>query len=222
MVWSIHWHQPHRQTIIHAPSHVNFLSDSETQASTRGPLSNDGPPLSSSSLPSCQLASPLWSLFQQLLAFFPTNNCFSHYSSNCFWLFQGFTTPSCSWKVCNPISMMCFSSWRSQNLWFLHFFFSMVDKGKTFSSSVYENLSYLRLKELILRPVNMRTVFISLKQPNLPPLPLFPRLVMHLSISHILLYLVHGSSILVLLIISLVTNIFFLCWPVLKHYLWLL
>ena len=58
-----------------------------------------------------------------------------------------------------------------------------------------------------LRPVNMRSTFVSLRQPNLPPLLLLPRPVMSLLALHIHLHL--GSLILEPLIISLVIKTFF-------------
>ena len=62
------------------------------------------------------------------------------------------------------------------------------------------------LKGSFLRPANMST-FVSLKQPNLPPLLLLPRSVMSLLALHIHLHL--GSLILEPLIISLVIQTFF-------------
>ena len=67
------------------------------------------------------------------------------------------------------------------------------------------------LRGSFLRPVNMRSTFVSLKQPNLPLLLLLPRPVMSLIALHIHLHL--GSLILEPLIISLVVNIFFLLLP---------
>ena len=66
--------------------------------------------------------------------------------------------------------------------------------------------SHLRVS--FLRPGNMRSTFVSLKQPNLPPLLLLPRLVMSLLTLHIHLHL--GSSIVEPLIIFLVIKTFFL------------
>ena len=54
---------------------------------------------------------------------------------------------------------------------------------------------------------NMRSTFVSLKQPNLPPLLLLPRSVMSLLVLHIHQHL--GSLILEPLIISLVIKTFF-------------
>ena len=62
-----------------------------------------------------------------------------------------------------------------------------------------------------LRPVNMRSTFVSLKQPNLPPLLLLPRPAMSLLALHIHQHL--GSLILEPLIISLVIKTFFLLLP---------
>ena len=62
-----------------------------------------------------------------------------------------------------------------------------------------------------LRPVNMRSTFVSLKQPNLPPLLLLPRPVMSLLALHIHQHL--RSLILEPLIISLVIKTFFLLLP---------
>ena len=67
------------------------------------------------------------------------------------------------------------------------------------------------LRGSFLRPVNMRSTFVSLKQPNLPPLLLLPRLVMSLLALHIHQHL--GSLILEPLIISLVIKTFFLLLP---------
>ena len=67
------------------------------------------------------------------------------------------------------------------------------------------------LKGSFLRPTNMRSTFISLKQPNLPLLLLLPRLVMSLLALHIHIHL--GSLILEPLIISLVIKTFFLLLP---------
>ena len=67
------------------------------------------------------------------------------------------------------------------------------------------------LRKLFLRPVNMRSTFVSLKQPNLPPLLLLPRPIMSLLALHIHLHL--GSLILEPLIISLVIKTFFLLLP---------
>ena len=66
------------------------------------------------------------------------------------------------------------------------------------------------LKVSFLRPVNMST-FVSLKQSNLPPLLMLPRLVMSLLALHIHLHL--RSLILEPLIISLVIKTFFLLLP---------
>ena len=54
----------------------------------------------------------------------------------------------------------------------------------------------------------MRSISVSLKLPNMPSLLMLPRSVMPLPISHTLPHLVHGSSIMMLLIISLVIRIF--------------
>ena len=62
-----------------------------------------------------------------------------------------------------------------------------------------------------LHPVNTRSTFVSLKQPNLPPLLLLPRPVMSLLALHIHLHL--GSLILKPLIISLVIKTYFLFLP---------
>ena len=67
------------------------------------------------------------------------------------------------------------------------------------------------LKESFLRPANMRSTFVSLKQPHLPPLILLPRLVMSLIALHIHLHL--GFLILKPLIIYLVIRTFFLLLP---------
>ena len=67
------------------------------------------------------------------------------------------------------------------------------------------------LRGSFLRPVNMRSTFVSLKQPNLPPLLLLPRPVMSLLALHIHLHL--GSLILEPLIIYLVIKTFFLLLP---------
>ena len=64
------------------------------------------------------------------------------------------------------------------------------------------------LMESFLRSTNMRSTFVSLKQPNLPPLILLPRSVMFLLALHIHLHL--GSLILKPLIIYLVIRTFFL------------
>ena len=73
------------------------------------------------------------------------------------------------------------------------------------------------LKGSFLRSVNMRSTFVSLKQPNLPPWLLLPRSVMSLLALHIHLDL--GSLILEPLIISLVIKTFFLLLPFLLLYL---
>ena len=67
------------------------------------------------------------------------------------------------------------------------------------------------LKGSFLRSANMRSTFVSLKQPNLPPLLLLPKSVMSLLALHIHLHL--GSLILEPLIISLVIKTFFLHLP---------
>ena len=67
------------------------------------------------------------------------------------------------------------------------------------------------LKGSFLRPTNMRSTFVSLKQPNIPPLLLLPRPVISLFASHIHMHL--GSLILEPLIISLVIKTFFLLLP---------
>ena len=67
------------------------------------------------------------------------------------------------------------------------------------------------LRKSFLHPVNMRSTFVSLKQPNLPPLLLLPRPVMSIFALHIHLHL--GSLILEPLIISLVIKTFFLLLP---------
>ena len=66
---------------------------------------------------------------------------------------------------------------------------------------------HFHLRESLLHPVNTRSIFASLKQPNLPPLLLLLGPIMSLPISHTLPLLVHGSSIQVHLIISLVIRI---------------
>ena len=68
---------------------------------------------------------------------------------------------------------------------------------------------YLRVS--FLYPMNMRSTFVSLKQPSLPSLLLLPRPVMSGLVLHIHLHL--GSLILEPLIISLVTRTFFLRLP---------
>ena len=67
------------------------------------------------------------------------------------------------------------------------------------------------LRGSFLHPVNMRSTFVSLKQPNIPPSLLLPRKVMSLLALHIHLHL--GSLILEPLIISLVIKTFFLLLP---------
>ena len=67
------------------------------------------------------------------------------------------------------------------------------------------------LRGSFLHPANMRSTFVSLKQPNLPPLLLLLRPIMSLLALHIYLHL--GSLILEPLIISLVTKTFFLLLP---------
>ena len=67
------------------------------------------------------------------------------------------------------------------------------------------------LKGSFLRPENMRSTFVSLKQTNLLSLLLLPRPVMSLLALHIHLHL--GSLILEPLIISLVIKTFFLLLP---------
>ena len=67
------------------------------------------------------------------------------------------------------------------------------------------------LKRSFLSSTNMRSTFISLKQPNHLPLLLLPRPVMSLLALHIHLHL--GSLILEPLIISLVIKTFFLILP---------
>ena len=67
------------------------------------------------------------------------------------------------------------------------------------------------LRGSFLRSVNMRSTFVSLKQPNLPPLLLLPRPIMSLLALHIHLHL--GSLILESLIIPLVIKTFFLLLP---------
>ena len=62
-----------------------------------------------------------------------------------------------------------------------------------------------------LRPANMRSTFVSLKQPNLPPLIMLPRPVMSLLALHIHLH--RGSLILEPQILSLVIKTFFLLLP---------
>ena len=67
------------------------------------------------------------------------------------------------------------------------------------------------LRGSFLHPVNMRSTFVSFKQPNLPPLLLLPRPVMSLLALHIHQHL--GSLILESLIISLAIKTFFLVLP---------
>ena len=67
------------------------------------------------------------------------------------------------------------------------------------------------LRGSFLRSVNMRSTFVSLKQPNLPQLLILPKPVMSLLALHIHLHL--GSLILEPLIISLVIKTFFLLLP---------
>ena len=67
------------------------------------------------------------------------------------------------------------------------------------------------LRGSFLRPTNMRSTFVSLKQPNLPPLLLLPIPIMSLLALHVHLHL--GSLILESLIISLVIKTFFLLLP---------
>ena len=67
------------------------------------------------------------------------------------------------------------------------------------------------LKGSLLRPMNMRSTFVSLKQSNLPPLLLLPRPVMSLLALHIHLHL--GFLILESLIISMVIKTFLLLLP---------
>ena len=67
------------------------------------------------------------------------------------------------------------------------------------------------LKVSFLHPVNIRSTFVSLKQPNLPPLLMLPKLVISLLALHIHLHL--GSLTPEPLIISLVIKTFFLPLP---------
>ena len=67
------------------------------------------------------------------------------------------------------------------------------------------------LKGSFLRPANMKSTLVSLKQPNLPPLLLLPKPVMSLLALHIHLHL--GSLILESLSISLIIKTFFLLLP---------
>ena len=67
------------------------------------------------------------------------------------------------------------------------------------------------LRVSFLRPMNMRSTFVSIKQPNLPPLFLLSKPVMSLVALHIHLHL--ESLILESLIISLVIKTFFLLLP---------
>ena len=76
------------------------------------------------------------------------------------------------------------------------------------------------LRGSFLRPMNMRSTFVSLKQPNLSLLLMLPRPVMSLIALHIHLHL--ESLILEPLIISLVVNTFFLLLPFHLLYLQLL
>ena len=71
--------------------------------------------------------------------------------------------------------------------------------------------AHLHLRGSFLRPTNMRSTYVSLKQPNLPLLLLLPRLVMSLLALHIHIHL--GSLILEPLIISLIIKTFFLLLP---------
>ena len=71
--------------------------------------------------------------------------------------------------------------------------------------------AHSHLRGSFLRPTNMRSTFVSFKQPNLPPLLLLPRSVMSLLVLHIHLHL--GSLKLEPLIISLVIKTFFLLLP---------
>ena len=73
------------------------------------------------------------------------------------------------------------------------------------------------LRGSFLRPMNMRSTFVSLKQPNLLPMLLLPRPIMSLLALHIPLHL--GSLILEPLIISLVIKTFFLLLPFCLFYL---
>ena len=68
--------------------------------------------------------------------------------------------------------------------------------------------AHLHLRGSFLCPMNIRSTFISLKQPNLPLFLLLPRPVMSLLTLHIHLHL--GSLIFEPLIISLVIKTFFL------------
>ena len=68
---------------------------------------------------------------------------------------------------------------------------------------------HLRVSFLLL--ANMRSTFVSLKQPNLPPLLMLPRPIMSLLALHIYLHL--RSLILEPLIISLIIKTFFLLLP---------
>ena len=70
---------------------------------------------------------------------------------------------------------------------------------------------HLHLRGSFLHSTNMRSTFVPLKQPNLPPLLLLPRPVMSMLALHIHLHL--GSLILEPLIISLVLKTFFLLLP---------
>ena len=79
------------------------------------------------------------------------------------------------------------------------------------SSSLSSVLGSSSTPQGVIRPVNMRSTFVSLKQPNLPPLLMFPRPVMSLLALHIHLH--HESLILEPLIISLVIKTFFLLLP---------
>ena len=67
------------------------------------------------------------------------------------------------------------------------------------------------LMRSFLRPANMRSTFVSLKQPNLPPLLLLPKPIMSMVALHIYLHL--KSLILEPLIIFLVIKTFFLLLP---------
>ena len=71
--------------------------------------------------------------------------------------------------------------------------------------------AYPHLRGSFLRLVNMRSTFVSLKQPNLPPLLLLPKPVMSLLALHTHLRL--GSLISEALVISLVIKTFFLLLP---------
>ena len=76
---------------------------------------------------------------------------------------------------------------------------------------VLSQAAHPHFKGSFLRPMNMRSTFVSLKQPNLPPLLLMPRPIMSPLALHIHFHL--GSLILKPLIIYLVIKTLFLLLP---------